>query len=178
MIAGMTPRTVLLCVALLALVAASNEPAATARWRAHMDFLASDAMRGRQTGSPEHLKAAEYVARQFKSFGLVPAGPSGAYLQPVDFAWRKIKEPECALDLVYSDKVVPVVLGEDATISMGIDNAESLEVPLVFAGYAISVPEQGYDDLADVDLNGKVVMYMNGGPASVTEPRRSQAQFS
>jgi Zn-dependent M28 family amino/carboxypeptidase len=171
-------RPAVLCVALLALVAAANEPAATARWRTHMEFLASDAMRGRQTGSPEHLKAAEYVAAQFKSFGLEPAGPSGSFLQPVDFAWRRIREPECSLDLVYPDKVVPLVLGEDATISMGTEDAETLEAPLVFAGYAVSVPEQGYDDLSGVDLKGRVVVYMNGGPAQVTEPRRSQAQFS
>jgi len=178
MIARMAARATILIAALLVLVAASNEPAATQRWRAHMDVLASDAMRGRQTGSPEHLKAAEYVAAQFKSFGLEAAGPQGSFLQPVDFTWRKIREPECALDLVYADRVVPVVLGEDATISMGIDDAESLEAPIVFAGYAVSVPEQGYDDLAGLDLNGKVVVYMNGGPAQVTEPRRSQAQFS
>ena len=178
MISAMTSRAAILSVALFALAAAAGEPDATKRWRVHLDVLATDDMRGRQTGSPEHLKAAEYVAAQFKSMGLAPAGLDGSYLQPVDFVWRTVREPECALDLVYPDKVVPIVLGQDATISMGTDNAASIEAPLVFAGYAVSVPEQGYDDLAGLDLNGKVVVYINGGPARVSEPRRSQSQFS
>jgi Zn-dependent M28 family amino/carboxypeptidase len=157
---------------------AATAPAPVDHWREHMDFLASDAMRGRQTGSPEHLKAANYVAAQFKSFGLTPAGANGSFLQPVPFAWRRIDEPGSSVDLVFPDHVQKIVLGADATISMGIDEAKSLEAPMVFAGYGISVPEQGYDDLAKIDVRGKVVVYLNGGPASVTEPRRSQAQFS
>ena len=178
MIPRMSARFALLGAALLALTAAAQPPAETARWRAHLDFLASDAMRGRQTGSPEHKRAAEYVASQFRSFGLEPAASNGSFVQPVPFAWRKIREPECSLDLVFEGKVVPLVLGQDATLSMGVESAPQLEAPLVFAGYALSVPEQGFDDLANLDLNGKVVVYLNGGPKSVTEPRRSQAQFA
>jgi len=167
-----------LLVALLVTGATSAEPPETLRWRDHVDFLASDAMRGRQTGSPEHLKAAQYVASQFKSFGLEPAGVHGSFLQPVPFVWRRIDEPHTQVALVFADHVEPLVLGMDATVSMAIDEPDSLEAPLVFAGYGISVPEQGYDDLAKIDVKGKVVVYLNGGPASVTEPRRSQAQFA
>jgi Zn-dependent M28 family amino/carboxypeptidase len=158
--------------------AAPADPPEARHWREHMEFLASDAMRGRQTGSPEHLKAANYVAAQFKAFGLQPAGPHGSFLQPVPFAWRRIDEPASSVGLVFADHTEPIVLGTDATISMGIDEADWLEAPLVFAGYGVSVPEQGYDDLAKLDLRGKVVVYLNGGPASVSEPRRSQAQFA
>lgn len=169
---------------LCALLATQVTNAATAaspeasHWREHMEFLANDSMRGRQTGSPEHLKAANYVAAQFKSLGLAPAGLHGSFLQPVPFAWRRIDEPASSVDLVFSDHVEKIVLGTDAILSMGVDDAPSLEAPMVFAGYGISVPEQGYDDLAKLDLRGKVVVYFNGGPAAVTEPRRSQAQFS
>ena len=45
-------------------------------------------MRGRETGSPEHRKAADYVAEHFKQAGLQPAGSSG-YLQPVAFRSRR-----------------------------------------------------------------------------------------
>jgi hypothetical protein len=143
-----------------------------------VQFLASDAMRGRQTGSPEHLKAAHYVAAQFKALGLQPGAPDGTFLQPVPFASRRVRESECALDLVFGDHVVPLTLGQDATLSMSIDEADSIEAPLVFIGYGISVPEQNYDDLAHADLAGKVAVYLQGGPAGVTEPRRSQAQFA
>jgi Zn-dependent M28 family amino/carboxypeptidase len=157
--------------------AAPDRPEAR-RWLEHLKFLASDAMRGRQTGSPEHLKAAEYVAAQFKALGLQPGAPDGSFLQPVPFATRRVRESECALELVFPDRVQPLTLGTDATISMSIDEADSIEAPLVFIGYGISVPEQGYDDLAHADLAGKVAVFLQGGPASVTEPRRSQSQFA
>lgn len=148
------------------------------RWMAHVRYLASDAMRGRDTGSPEHLEAARYVAAQFKALGLLPGAPDGSFLQPVSFVTRRVRESECALGLVFGDRVERLELGKDATLSMAIDQADSIEAPLVFIGYGISVPEQGYDDLARVDLKGKVAVYIHGGPASVTEPRRSQAQFA
>jgi hypothetical protein len=61
---------------------------------------------------------------------------------------------------------------------MALDEPQDLDAPSVFAGYAISVPEQGYDDLAHADLKGKVVVHIQGGPDAVTEPRRSQSQFT
>ena len=42
------------------------------RAKEHLDFLASDAMRGRNTPSPELEKAAEYIAGSFKKVGLEP----------------------------------------------------------------------------------------------------------
>ena len=44
------------------------------RWWSYVEALANDQMRGRLTGSPEHRKAAEYVAQQFQKAGLKPAG--------------------------------------------------------------------------------------------------------
>jgi len=183
MIARMPPKAPLLAALLAATLvltarAAGDDAEAGRRWHEHLEFLASDAMRGRQTGSPEHLKAAEYVAAQFKALGLEPGGEGGSYLQPVSFAWRRIDEPHSSLELVFPDSTVPLVLGEDATISMALDEPQDLNARAVFAGYAISVPEQGYDDLAHADLSGKVVVHIQGGPDAVTEPRRSQAQFT
>jgi Zn-dependent M28 family amino/carboxypeptidase len=175
---------ILLAACVVALAAAASVRGASSdrpegrRWLAHVRYLARDSMRGRQTGSPEHAKAAQYVAAQFKELGLAPGAPDGSYLQPVAFAVRRVRESECSLDLVFGDRVEHLELGKDATLSMSIDQADSLDAPMVFAGYGISVPEQGYDDFATADLKGKVVVYIQGGPATVTEPRRSQAQFS
>src|SRR5713226_9396899 len=68
-------------------------------WRSYVEALANDEMRGRDTGSPEHRKAADYVASQFKRAGLEPAGTQG-YVQPVKFDARKIVESQSSLDLV------------------------------------------------------------------------------
>lgn len=46
-----------------------------------IDILAGDAMEGRRAGSPGSARAAQWLADQFKSVGLVPAGDSGGYMQ-------------------------------------------------------------------------------------------------
>ena len=109
---------------------AQAQPAS--RWWAHVSYLADDRMKGRETGSPEHREAAEYVARHFKDAGLRPAGTNG-YFQSVSFKSRKIVEKKSDLAIVRGSTVVPVVLGDEATFSMRIDPAPHVEAPMVFA---------------------------------------------
>ena len=105
-------------------------------------------MEGRDTGSPGHKRAAEYVAAQFQKAGLEPAGVGG-YIQPVKFKSRRILEDKSSLALVRSGKTEPLTLGEDATISMRVDPAPSLEAPLVFVGYGLNIPERNISDFAE-----------------------------
>src|SRR5947207_9221244 len=129
----------LLVVAIVVALAQTIAPAqngssdTSARWWAHVQALANDGMEGRNTGSPGHKRAAEYVAAQFQKAGLEPAGVGG-YIQPVKFKSRRILEDKSSLALVRSGKTEPLTLGEDATISMRVDPAPSLEAPLVFVG--------------------------------------------
>jgi hypothetical protein len=126
-------------------------------------------MKGRETGSPEHREAAEYVARHFKEAGLRPGGTVG-YFQPVPFKSRTVVESKSSLAIVRGSSVVPVVLGDEATFSMRIDPAPHVEAPLVFAGYGLQVPEAKHDDLGGLDVKGKVVLLLTGGPSSVPGP--------
>jgi hypothetical protein len=50
---------------------------------------------------------------------------------------------------------------------MRIDAPADIEAPLVFVGYGLTVPEMQYDDLAGLDLRGKVVLLLTGGPSTV-----------
>src|SRR5260370_30595920 len=102
------------------------------RWWSYVEALANDGMEGRDTGSPAHKRAAEFVAAQFQRAGLEPAGVGG-YIQPVRFTSRRIVEERSSLALVRDGKTEPLALGEDATISMRIDPAPPLEAPLAFA---------------------------------------------
>lgn len=44
-----------------------------------VEFLASDELKGRETGTPEERKAAKYIAKEFKKLGLSPAGDDKYY---------------------------------------------------------------------------------------------------
>lgn len=55
-----------------------QEPSAD-RIQNHIEKLASDKMKGRGTGSRENARAAAYIARQFRKYGLKPLGEDGFY---------------------------------------------------------------------------------------------------
>ncbi len=145
------------------------------RWWSHVQYLADDRLEGRDTGSPGHRKAAAYVAGEFERAGLKPAGTEG-YIQPVRFHTRRLKDADSSLTLVRNGESEELVLGEDAVIGTRIDPAPSVDADLVFAGYALTVPEMQYDDLSGLDLRGKIVLYISGGPSNIPGPLRSHYQ--
>ncbi|HWF11789.1 MAG TPA: M28 family metallopeptidase [Bryobacteraceae bacterium] len=138
-----------------------------ARWWSYVEFLASDKLEGRNTGSEGHRKAAEYVAGQFERDGLKPAGEQG-YIQPVKFLTKELDETRSSLKLERDGKDRSLTLGEDAIIGTGADPAPSVEAGLVFVGYGLKVPELQYDDFAGQDTKGRIAVYMNGAPGNLS----------
>ncbi|SMO58306.1 M28 family peptidase [Gracilimonas mengyeensis] len=64
----------------------------------HISFLASDDMRGRETGTPEEAAAANYIADLFRSYGLDPAGDEGSYIQPFTVNMAMASNPHASPD--------------------------------------------------------------------------------
>lgn len=153
----------------LAAIVGTSLPTADegSRWLAHVHYLAHDNLEGRETGSPGHRKAADYVAGQFERAGLKPIGTPG-YLQPVRFRWRRIVEEHSSLVLLRGGRTLPLVLGDDAVFNMRVEPVPSIEAPLVFAGYGLTIPEVGHDDFGSLDVRGKIVVYLSGAPSGVS----------
>ena len=78
------PSTILLTLALSSQALLSQDPPADAPagmsmideegLKEHAEFLASDELGGRYTGTPGQVKAAEYIAKHFEKLGLQPLG--------------------------------------------------------------------------------------------------------
>ena len=135
-------------------------------WWNYVKVLAADDMEGRETGSFGLRKAQEYVVEQLKRDGLEPAGANG-YYQAVHFVSRQIVEKDSNLALRHDGQLEPLTLGEDAIFNTRVDLAPTVEAPLVFAGYGLSIPEQSYDDLEGLDLKGKVAVVFTGSPQEI-----------
>ena len=129
------------------------------RWWAHIQFLADDRLQGRETGSDGYREAVKYVTGKMETIGLKPAGTSG-YLQPVKFETRQLVEEESSIAIV-REGAEEVLDRQDATQSSRADLAPTAEAAMVFVGYGLRVPEAKYDDLAGVDLRGKIAVYVN-----------------
>ncbi|MBM3725369.1 MAG: M20/M25/M40 family metallo-hydrolase [Acidobacteria bacterium] len=145
------------------------------RWWGHIKILADDNMEGRNTGSPAYLRAARYVAQEFERAGLRPGGTDG-YQQNVRFRVRKIDESRSSLALVRAGQARPLKLGEHATIGLRIDPAAEVEAPLIFVGHGLRIPEARHDDFAGLDLRGKIVVTLSGGPKSLSGALKSHYQ--
>jgi Zn-dependent M28 family amino/carboxypeptidase len=135
-------------------------------WWGYVKILAADDMEGRETGSSALRRAEAYVVEQLQMDGLQPAGADGFY-QTMQFESRQIVENASSLALIKGKLVEPLSFADDAFFSTRADLAPSVEAPLVFAGYGLSVPEKNYDDLAGLDLKGKVAVIVSGAPAEI-----------
>ena len=126
--------------------------------RAHIDFLASDALEGRGSGTRGGDIAARYIAAQFVRLGLKPAGDDSTYFFKVPLIGFT---PHPTLSLGGADLAYP---GEFVLNPMRWDSVVTVDAPLVFVGYGIVAPEYGWDDYAGLDVKGKVVVVMVNDP--------------
>ena len=143
-------------------------------WWKHVQALAADSMEGRYTGSQGLKRAQYYVISQLKQAGLSPAGSQG-FTQPVSMESRQIDEASSSAYLVKNGKADELKQGEDGYFVPAPDSSPSLEAPLVFAGYGLQIPEFHYDDLAGLDLKGKIAVIVSGFPDSI--PAEPGAHF-
>ncbi|HEX8233385.1 MAG TPA: M28 family metallopeptidase [Caulobacteraceae bacterium] len=144
------------------------------RIRAHMAFLASDLLEGREAGTRGYDIAANYVAAEFAKLGLKPAGDAGSYLQRVPLtAYRPAGEGGVTLR-ARSGRTTPLVFGQDyvpAAAPLGSETRVS--APLVFVGYGVAAPAFGRDDYKGLDVRGKIVVMLAGAPKAIPGEERA-----
>jgi hypothetical protein len=130
--------------------------------RLHLDALACEAMRGRETTSAEAREAAAYVARHFERAGLVPHGKDGGWYQDYAIPVPVLEEGNL-LEATTPDGPVALALETDWNPFSVSPRAEA-SGDLVFAGFGITAPERGHDDYAGIDAKGKVVLVLRKNP--------------
>jgi hypothetical protein len=154
-------------------VAAQDLPPAEAALKAHVAFLASDAMRGRDTGSNELAVAEQYVATQMLAAGLAPGGPNGTWLQPVPLVSFKGAD-HGTLTLRRGDAVTALEWGKDFVARSNARLANvSVSAPVVFAGYGVVDRASGHDDYKGLDVKGKIVAVLRDAPQALQSEVRA-----
>lgn len=142
--------------------------------RSHMAVLADDRLRGREAGTEDYERAAEYVAAQYRAAGLRPLGDDGSYFQNIKFFESRLDPASAQLSFTTNSKRAALTFRNDFVASGGYGNADqAVTAELVFVGYGIVAPELGHDDFADIDVAGKILVMLSGAPPGFDTDRRA-----
>ncbi len=133
--------------------------------RMHLEFLASDALGGRYTLSPNFAIAARYLATRLEAYGFHGAGDNGGFLQTFEVVAAKPDRANSALRLTIGDATSNYSFGD--FYPLGAAGSGSAYGQIVFVGAGISAPSQKHDDYAGLDVKGKLVLIAPGVPAGI-----------
>ena len=147
--------------------------------RATVKEISDDKYEGRGTGQRGGDMAAEWLAQQFKTYGLQPAGDGGSFFQDVRFYGITTNAQKSQLSFVpikidvsshlccTEGPAWPVKFADEYIVLDETHSPKSqIDAPLVFVGYGISAPEYQWDDYKGVDVKGKVLLMMVNEPPS------------
>jgi hypothetical protein len=105
---------------------------------AHVAYLASDELRGRDTPSPGLERAAAYIVARFEEWGVRPGGDDGGYIQRWPYRQLRFDRAELALELRAPSGTVRPEFGSEYFITPG--PGTELEGDLYFGGVAARMP--------------------------------------
>ncbi len=128
----------------------------------YVDELVDPKYRGRLAGCPAYMDVAAWVAGLLEEWGIQPLGDDGTYFQKFPWHYTHVKSTGEVV-LMRDGEKFALSAPDDYYPGANSDNG-SIEAEVIFAGYGISAPELGYDDFADIDVNGKIVMIAGGTP--------------
>ena len=147
--------------------------------QSHINYLASDELQGRMTGTPELYKAADYLKKEFESYGLKPLF-DGSYFQEFPFIEKLELGTNNFLSIDIKKGITPGGYDaklKDEFIPLSFTDNQTAEGELVFAGYGISAKDLNYDDYANIDVKDKIVVVFRNHP-DMKSPHSKFEQYS
>jgi hypothetical protein len=137
--------------------------------------LSADEMQGRGTMQAGGDKAAGYIADRFAKLGLKPLGDNNSYLQAIKF-----RETQYLPETSFKVGEESLRLGSDYFLSPVPSGDKSASGEMIFVAYGLtsSVPKRS--DLAGINVNGKLVVMLEGPPRIVSKKswKTAKAQVS
>ncbi len=145
--------------------------------KAHLGYLASDALEGRLPGSTGHEAASAYIAAEFAKYGLKPAGDNGTYMQRITFRNASLVQESPTMSIFYGDTNIELQYPKDfLTGKSMLETKSDVTADMVFVGYGVVSEEYGIDDYAGLDVEGKIVVSVPG--RHTTLPNEEGAHIS
>ena len=131
-----------------------------------IERLASDEFEGRAPGSDGETLTIAYLTEQFSALGLEPGNPDGTWVQNV---------PLVGITPAAGDTMSVSRGGDTRTLKPGADyvaytkrvvDRVEVDAEFVFVGYGAVAPEYDWNDFKDVDVTGKILLFLVNDPPS------------
>ncbi len=131
-----------------------------------IERLASDEFEGRAPGSTGETLTVAYLTEQFSALGLEPGNPDGTWVQNV---------PLVGITPMPGDMMTVGAGADTRTFEPGVDyvaytkrviDEVEVDAEFVFVGYGAVAPEYGWNDFKDIDVSGKILLFLVNDPPS------------
>lgn len=146
--------------------------------KAHLFFMASDEMQGRDALSPEGRITANYIAAHFMKLGLKPIGERGTYFQNFNMtkAWLDAANTQLKMKIGGVEKTYQ--FGHDFNYTRQSNTPADVTAPVVFLGYGVNAPEYNYNDFAGVDVRNKIAVVLSHEPLENDASAKFKGKFN
>jgi len=170
-----TGFALLVCLLLAPPSAPRAQSTAAPPTRAHVEFLASDALEGREAGSPGERLAAEYLAAQLARLGARPLPGRTDMFLPFEFTAGS-RDGGSRVTMTGGTAASRTFAAPTDVRALSFSDDADVTGPVVFAGYGLVVPESqnfGYDSYATLDVKDKIVLVLRYFPEDADEKSRA-----
>ena len=130
----------------------------------HLYIIAGEEMEGRETATEGQRKAAAYIEQHFRSLGLLP-GNNGSY----QMAFPVYRDSLVGSRISVNGKEYQLNRDFQPVLQLTRSGSQFFS-EVVFAGHGIV--DSAYDDYAGKDVRGKLVLLLDGAPASYKSNRK------
>lgn len=130
--------------------------------RAHLAFLADEALEGRGTGQRGGELAVRYLETQLRAMGLGPAD-GASYRQTVRLTGVRLDPAASGLAFATPKGALTPALGADLVAgAAGAEDSLAVDAPLLFVGHGITAPDGSRDDYKGLDVKGRILVMLVG----------------
>ena len=141
--------------------------------QSHLEYLADDALAGREAGTPGYDDAARYVADTLRDLGALPA-IDDTWHQDVALRSFRVRDDAATLQLHLPDGDRQLRYRDDFSLRADATREQvSVRAAVVYAGYGVHAPEFDYSDYDGIDVTGKIVALFSGAPSLLPDAQRA-----
>lgn len=127
--------------------------------------LASDEFEGRAPGGPGEQKTVSYLVEKFQSIGLQPGGENGGWTQTVPLVHTLIEKPiSMGFDIGTTHQNLTQSIDIAVETTRPMEQISISNAAVVFVGFGVTAPERQWDDFGDINIDGKVVIFLVNDP--------------